>query len=445
MRYLLALLVLVLTASDVGGWTLSLAPGLSVKNGMIYLILLALAARFVVRGGMRMELPRIHLWFGILLTYATLTWLAAGILIQYKTFDLLSSGFNLKTQLFENAIVFVLFLYGTRTLQDAEFQLKCLLLAVATANAIAIGNVTGIFDIGVTVVGIEGNLAGRVYGAFGHANETAALIVCLLPAYIAAAFSAGRVASLLWVLAAMISGTLLFLTGSRGAFVAVTLSGIVGSYLCRDLISWRRAAAVVVTIGAIAVPLLAFASMKSGGVLFHRVAEMVLNTGAEDDRTAIWRPIFDRMTATPLALITGFGWGAYDAMGFPKPTHNHYLMQWFELGVIGLVGFVMLIRELVLTALRAARNATDETGRYLIAFVYGVIALSFAIFFTNLFHPWIYIWAYIGLTMRMAVTAMQTAQPNARNEQRRAPRIGSRAAVALGARPRVRATPRNRL
>ena len=155
MRYLLALLVLVLTASDVGGWTLSLAPGLSVKNGMIYLILLALAARFVVRGGMRMELPRIHLWFGILLTYATLTWLAAGILIQYKTFDLLSSGFNLKTQLFENAIVFVLFLYGTRTLQDAEFQLKCLLLAVATANAIAIGNVTGIFDIGVTVVGIR--------------------------------------------------------------------------------------------------------------------------------------------------------------------------------------------------------------------------------------------------------------------------------------------------
>ena len=243
----------------------------------------------------------------------------------------------------------------------------------------------------------------------------------------------------------MISGTLLFLTGSRGAFVAVTFSGIFGSYLCRDLISWRRAAAVVVTIGAIAVPLLAFASMKSGGVLFHRMAEMVLNAGAEDDRTAIWRPIFDRMTATPLALITGFGWGAYDAMGFPKPTHNHYLMQWFELGIIGLVGFVMLIRELVLTALRAAGNATDETGRYLIAFVYGVIALSFAIFFTNLFHPWIYIWAYIGLTMRMAVASMQTAQPNARNVQRRAPRIGSPATVALGARPRVRAIPRNRL
>ena len=73
----------------------------------------------------------------------------------------------------------------------------------------------------------------------------------------------------------------MIMRGSRGALVGLTLSGIFGSYLCRSLISWRRAAAVVVTIGAIAVPLLAFASIKFGGVLFHRMAEMVLNAGAE--------------------------------------------------------------------------------------------------------------------------------------------------------------------
>jgi O-antigen ligase len=154
--------------------------------------------------------------------------------------------------------------------------------------------------------------------------------------------------------------------------------------------------------------------MKSGGVLFHRITEMILNPGAEDDRTAIWGPVLDRMTATPLSLITGFGFGAYDSMGFPHPTHNHYLMLWFELGILGVVSFVMMLRELVLNALRAAKQASDETARYLIAFVYGIIALSGAIFFTQLFHPWFYIWAYAGLTMRMAVTAMQTAQPTPR-------------------------------
>jgi O-antigen ligase len=437
MRYLLALLILLLTTADVFGWNMSLAPGLSVKNALIYLSILALATRFVLQGGMRPQVPQIHLWFAILLTYATLTWLAAGILIRYKTFSLLTSGIELKGTLFDNAVIFVLFLYGTRTLQDAEFLLKCMLLAVATANAIAIGNVVGIFHIGITIVGTESNLVGRVFGAFGHANETAALIVCLLPAYIAAALSAARVATWLWVLAGASSGALLLLTGSRGGLMALTLTGIFGTYICRDLISWRRAAAVVVTIGAIALPLLAFASIVSGGALFHRLAEMIVNPGAEDDRTQIWRPVFDRMIATPLSLITGFGWGAYDALGPPIPTHNHYLFLWFELGIIGVGSFLMLIRELVRTSIRAAKNATDEVARYLIAFVYGIIGLSGAIFFTPLFKPWLYIWAYIGLTMRMAVITMQTAPSTIRNVHHSATAIRSPQTVTHRLRPRV--------
>ena len=436
MRYLLVLLTLCLTAADVFGWSLSLAPGLSVKNGMVYLALLALAARFIVRGGARIELPRIHLLFAVFLAYATLTWLTAAFLIQYKTFDLTDSAISLK-QLFDNAIVFLLFLYGAQTLRDAEFLLKCMLLLVAAANAIAIGNVAGILNIGQTIVGTDGNLTGRVYGAFGHANETAALIVCLLPAYFAAAFSARRGAAVLWISAAAISGALLFLTGSRGALVGLGFATILGSYLCRNLIEWRRAAVFVLILLAIAVPLLIFASLQSGGVLLHRLTEMIVNPGAEDDRTAIWFPVFDRMISSPLALMTGFGWGAYDAMGFPYLTHNHYLALWFELGVIGLASFLMMIREMVLISVRAARSASDETARYLIAFVYGIIALASAIFFTQLFHPWLYIWAYAGLTMRMAAIVAQKAPAKARREDRGAVAIGTRplaGAAAVGRR-----------
>lgn len=429
MRYLLALLIILLTTADVFGWNLSLAPGVSVKNGMIYLILLALAARFVVRRGMHLELPRVHLWFGVLLAYATLTWLIAGVLIQYKAFDLRSSGFDLKILLYDNAVVAAMFLYGTRTLVDVEFVLKCLLLAVAAANAIAIGNVAGVFDIGVTVVGTEGNLLGRIYGAFGHANDTAALIVCLLPAYIAAAFSGGRVATVLWVLAGAASGALLFLTGSRGAFVALALTAILGSYLCRNLITWRRAAVLVVTLGALAAPLLALASMKFGDVLFHRITEMIVSPDAVNDRTQIWRPVLEKMTATPVTLITGFGWGSYDAVGAPYPTHNYYLFLWFELGLIGVGSFLMLIRELMITAIGAARNASDETARYLIAFTYGIIGLAGTIFFTHS-PPWLYIYAYIGLTMRMAVLAARRVPAKIRNESRNAPAVRPSQAIA---------------
>src|SRR5579864_3652201 len=108
MRYLLALLIFLLTTIDVSGWTLSLAPGLSAKNAILYVILLSLAARFVVRGGMRMELPKIHLWFGVLVAYAALTWLAVGLIIKYKSYTLVSSGIDLKAYLLDNALVFVL-------------------------------------------------------------------------------------------------------------------------------------------------------------------------------------------------------------------------------------------------------------------------------------------------------------------------------------------------
>ena len=445
MRYLLALLIVFLTTVDVSGWTLSLAPGLSVKNAIIYLILLALAARFVVRGGMQMELPKIHLWFGVLIAYAVLTWLAAGLLLDYKSYTLLRSGIDLKANLLDNAVVFVLYLYGTRTLGDAKFVLKCTLLAVTAANAIAIGNVAGLFQIGITTVGIEGNLTGRVFGAFGHANETAALIVCLLPAYVAAALSSGAAARLFWALAGTVSAALMMMCGSRGAFVGLALAAVFGSYTCRGIISWRRAATLVVILGAVAVPLLALASIKFGDILTERVTELILNPGtSSEERTYIWRPILDKMMANPVTLITGFGWDSYDVMGFFYATHNYYLLLWFELGIIGLACYLMVIRQLVITARRAAEKAPDETARYLIAFIYGIIAISGAIFFTLIFRPWPYVWAYVGLTMRMAVIAMQTAQPNARNEHRRAPATDSPAAVAHRARPRLPASQRSR-
>src|SRR5579864_2411377 len=115
MRYLFALQIFVFTAIDIFDWTQSLAPGLSVKNAIFYLLLLALAARFVVRGGIRLELPQVHIWFGLLIAYATLTWLIVGLLIKYKAYTLLNSGIDLKSNLLDNAVLFVLYFYGIRT------------------------------------------------------------------------------------------------------------------------------------------------------------------------------------------------------------------------------------------------------------------------------------------------------------------------------------------
>jgi O-antigen ligase len=149
----------------------------------------------------------------------------------------------------------------------------------------------------------------------------------------------------------------------------------------------------------------------------------------------------DMMMGNPITLITGFGWDAYDFMGFFYAPHNHYLLVWFELGIVGLASYLLLIRQLVVTARSAAENASEETARYLTAFVYGILALSGALFFEQLFEPWKYIWIYCGLTMRMAVIALQT-KPNTHYAHRDAPVVGSRRASSGDVGVRLPATQR---
>jgi len=97
-------------------------------------------------------------------------------------------------------------------------------------------------------------------------------------------------------------------------------------------------------------------------------------------------------------------------MGFTFAVHNHYLWLWFELGVVGLGSYLLVIAQLLITARRAAAVADSETSRYLIAFIYGCLAMSFAVLAALLFRPWLYICAYTALTMRMALIATQTSK-----------------------------------
>jgi O-antigen ligase len=423
LRYLLALLILVFGVSDVMGWSMSLAQGLSVKNAMLYLLMLGLAIRFVVRGGLRLELRSVYLWYGVLIVYAMLTWLTAGIIIQYQSYELLAGAIDLKTNLVDNLILLTLYLYGTRNSREAEFLLKWVLIVVAAANLIAIGNVGGLWSIGTTQVGNEGNLVSRVYGAFGHANETAALIVCLLPAYVALAMSSGFFSRVFWALCAVTGVALLILTGSRGGIVALLASAAIGSYLSRRLISFHRAAAFALPIGAVVIAVVAVVSIKFGDVLTQRMYQLVLDpTASGDDRTSIWMPIVSMMSAHPITLLTGFGWSVYNVMGFQYAAHNQYLMLWFELGVVGVLSWLMIMIQTLVVAKRAADVSQGRTQRYMIAFLYGVSGLLVAVFFGLLFHPWPYIWIYIGVSMRIAVAALESSRATSSRVERRVTR-----------------------
>jgi len=59
------------------------------------------------------------------------------------------------------------------------------------------------------------------------------------------------------------------------------------------------------------------------------------------------------------------------------------------------------------TANAAANYARPDVRPMLIAFAIGTIALATAVFFVNLYTPWLYYWAYAGIVMRLAANALE--------------------------------------
>jgi O-antigen ligase len=408
MAYLLLLVVATFATTDILNIGLSLAPGLSAKNAVIYLVALCLAFRMVTRGGYRLQLPVIHLWFVVLIGYATVTWLVAGLIIHYQNYELIGGGIGLKNELIDYAIVFGLFFYGTRTISDGIMVTKALLIALTVANAIAIGNVEGIFKIGSTVVGVQWAEAGRVFGTWGNANGTAALIICLLPAYAAVALARRGLSRFAWLLAAVPSAMMLVMTESRGAYVGILLGYGWALFSLRHYLSMRR---VILWVGAAAC-FLALAAVLAGSQFVATLAQRLMDIGSATDigqsssgRTDIWAALLGRMMSAPSTLITGFGWNAYSIMGFSFAPHNHYLGLYFELGLIGLLSFVLLARQIVVVARSAIETGATTARPFLMAFVFGFSGLLVAIFFSQIFRPWVYIWAYVGVSLRIAICA----------------------------------------
>lgn len=417
MRWLIVLLISTLVLSDLLGMSMSLGPGLSVKNAILYCLAIALVARLIMSEQHRMELPAVMVAFAALIGYAIFSWIAAGFVIRYPRYDAIESAITLKAQLVDPALFFFAAFFALQTRADVRAVLKAFVLAITLANFFTLTDVMGLTSFGVRI-GARGAEAGRVFGVFGHANETAGLIVCLLPLVAALAVSARGLARVGWWTAGLISLSVLVMTVSRGAFLAAVLGTIWATYVCRRLLPagviGRAAALAAVSVVLITVFVTALLP-DLGQTIEERMLGQSTSVDVDEvssGRLAIWSAAIGRMMTTPITLLTGFGWDAYGAMPFRLATHNHYLRLWFELGIPGLALFVFIVAYAINTARRALQAPAAELRPYLLAFVFGMLPLTIAVFFGNLTNPWPYVWTYIGIAMRAAVLTL-AAQPRA--------------------------------
>jgi O-antigen ligase len=440
MRLLFVVLIGILTASDILQTGMSLGPGLSVKNALLYPIALGLIFRMALTGRFRMRLPIVNAAFIVWISYGILTWIACITLIHYPGYSPRSTFIDLKSVLIDSALFFFVYFYGVEDEREFLLVSKTLAFCIGIANLLTLADVAGVLHLGIEV-GQGGVEADRVFGVFGHANDTAALIVCVLPMMIAVAMSSRSLVRFFWYAGAFASVAVLILTVSRAAYVGVVVGYGSAVWLCRRhlptsrVVSWTLIGATCVLLAAgLAVALIPEMQQVFAQRIFNQSMATSMSV-ASSGRTTIWMGAIDAMMSHPLTLLTGFGWDVYNTM-FVLVTHNYYLDQWFGLGLIGLFSFLTIEYQSVRAGRQAIAAADTPLRPYMIALVFGVMGLAVCLFFGNLDKPWSYVWVYLGFTLRAAADVIekekQTAPRSAASAPIRsvAPRLTTRAARA---------------
>jgi O-antigen ligase len=420
MRYLLFLIICVLAFSDTSGLGLSLGAGMSAKNLLVYIGAGWLLLQRALGPPVKVELQTIQICFMVLIAYATVTMFIASGIIHYQGYDLSDSAKSLKVILIDSFVFFMVFFYGTRTTADARSLLKMLLFVVSIANLFTIAKARGIIDFGVPIMRVESDVLSdvtRVDGVFGDANETGTMIACLLPVYVSFILSAKGFGKLFWVACMTFSAVVMFMTVSRGALVGLILGTLWAAFLCRRYVSLRVAVKWGSAIFAITVVVALIAGRTYLETYIHRFTGVYLSSAADvsSGRSEIWVRALMAMVNSPVSLITGFGWNTYSegsVIGFFLGAHNHYLSLWFELGLIGVVIFLLIFHQLVTTALTTAAIADAPDRDLIIAFVFSFLILLVGIFFVIFYKPWTYLWPLIGLAMRYTVNVRSASRIN---------------------------------
>src|SRR5690606_27036463 len=312
--------------------------------------------------------PKIRLgWlqgaFLVMVLYAIASVVVNFSVLETTHYRLMPQIITFKTHLFDWFVVFILFLNLARTEEDVRRVLSVLLGVVGVGCFFTITNVWGLTSIGPLEVGNDDDVeGGRIFGYFGHANETGTMLATVIPAYIAMAENARGRLRAAWVAALIAVGVMLVMTGSRGAMVGLALGGGMAVYACRRHFDRKRLRQWIVLTTLVMVPLTLVVAWPSIQTLIERIMHQTSGHlgDASSGRTELWGDALEVMMESPWTFITGFGWGGWDNQNFRYVAHNSYLSFWFDLGLPGLIAFIMLLAGGALVARRRSEEHTSE-------------------------------------------------------------------------------------
>ena len=206
---------------------------------------------------------------------------------------------------------------------------------------------------------------------------------------------------------ALATFTVILLTTSRGAIVGLTLGLLAGLFFLRHHLGTGRMVKIIAGLTVAIGVALAVASIGFSDLLIERFVNKSTSSDlatVTSGRSNNWTLLIETLLREPVTLVFGYGWGMAKKLS-DVSAHNTYLDVFFELGLIGFMIFFSLLWGVIRVTRRAIDRATGDLQAELGAFLVGFLSLCFAIFFVNMFSPWLYIWAFCGVMMRAALEA----------------------------------------
>lgn len=404
----------VLLVSTLLGLDVSLAPGLSVKNAFLYVIIGLMVIKAAIArdrlsaataASRATSLTTLHVMFLLLIAYCSVS-LTTVVLGGGYALPQLPGGastrtvvISIKNQVVDQYLFLLAFAFAAQSVQGARRAIYVVMGLVAASNLLTVIDVFNIPDLGLIQQKNE-----RVQGPLGEHSQYGAYIAVFLPGIAAAAISSKGITRLLFAIGTLVSLMALLMTASRGAMLGLLLGALVTLIVLRKHISMLKAmrlAVVCLIVGVLALTIVATQFSDLLEERFIEQSESVDLDALTSARSTIWSESLVNMGQHTWSALVGYGWGAFDANSY-YASHNTYLDYFYDLGLIGL----LLYLGIWLAIVRICRNTLDEvadreTRITIVAFVFGLMALLIAIFFVNLVQAAPYVWSYAGMVLAL--------------------------------------------
>lgn len=396
------MLFFVMFAGESLGLNISLAPGISTKNLLLYVLFTWIAIEAIVTHNRKIICLSVIAPFSAFLAYAIFSWLVVVLIIDYANYDALKNAITLKSQMADPFFLLLVFIFGLTKMKDIDWLFRRMVWMVILGNIITLADAFELLELEMLVWHKEG----RLNGFLGQPNEYGAFLVIFLPATLALFVVETGLRRVLAAIGVLTTFVCLLLTFSRGSYVGVVLGSLLGAGFLRKyvpaIVVTRVAIAMVVSV-AIVIPLLFVAGFEDE----FRDRFSLLGGSADTmttGRSTLWQRAFSVMLQQPISFLIGFGWNAYDSFReFRLSIHNTYFNILFDLGLIGLTLFLTILSAVLVTLRRGIALASDVTKSFLVAATFGVASICITLFVAEIFVAGLLMWAFIGLSLRMAV------------------------------------------